>query len=148
MDAALQAEFGVEGSWPMLRRHRIRWAECDLYAHVNHAAYLTLFEDLRVAYWLEFNRFGTDTPGPVVGRLEVRYVKAAGFDDEVLLGCRTVALRRTSFTHEYAMWRKDGLVCSARAVCVVIRNDTGEKLPIPENLRRAMIERDGAAVEA
>jgi hypothetical protein len=51
-EAKAAAAFGVEGRWPVLERHRIRWAECDMYAHVNHAAYLTLCEDLRVAHWV------------------------------------------------------------------------------------------------
>ena len=64
--AGLAAEFGVEGDWPVLRRHSIRWAECDLYGHVNHAAYLTLCEDLRVAHWVSLGgRFAAPRPGGI-----------------------------------------------------------------------------------
>jgi len=139
--------FGVEGQWSMVRRHRIRWAECDMYAHVNHAAYLTLFEDLRVAWWLERGgTFSASAPGPVLGTLEVKYLRAAGFGEEVLLTARCASFRRTSFVHEYALWR-DGLMCQARALCVVINNATGEKVPIPEAMRRVLVERDGARAE-
>ncbi len=138
MDEATRAAFRVEGDWPMLRRHRIRWAECDLYAHVNHTAYLTLFEDLRVAFWEGLGgRFGQDAIGPVVGTLEVRYLRPAGFGDEVLLTCRTASVRRSSFVHEYAMWRADGLACSARGIIVVTAGPV--KAAIPEAMRDAMI---------
>ncbi|MBW8268761.1 acyl-CoA thioesterase [Caldovatus aquaticus] len=146
---AERAEFRVEGEWTQARRHRIRWSECDMHAHVNHTAYLVLFEDLRVAWWLSVGgRFGPGEPGPAVIHFDVRYLKAAGFGDEVLLTQRTPSFRRSSFVHEYGMWRRgDGLVCSARAVCVLVRSGSGEKAAIPPEIRRALLERDGAREE-
>ena len=134
-----RAAFGVEGDWPVARRHRIRWSECDQYAHVNHAAYLTLCEDLRVSHWLALGgRFAPDAPGPVVAQLEARYLRPLGFDDEVLLTLRPGSLRRTSFTHDYAVW-KGGLVFSCRAVLVLVRGDTGERVPVPPEARRLLV---------
>ena len=145
-ETATAAGFGVEGQWPVVRRHRIRWAECDMYAHVNHAAYLTLCEDLRVSHWVWLGgRFETGEPGPVVAQLEARYLRPLGFDDEVALTMRPGSLRRTSFTHEYAVWR-GGLAFSCRAVLVLVRNGSGERVPIPPEARRRMIEQ-GAAEE-
>lgn len=142
-----RAAFGVEGEWPVARRHRIRWAECDMYAHVNHAAYLTLCEDLRVAHWVSLGgRFVPDAPGPVVAQLEARYIRPLGFDDEVLLTLRPASLRRTSYVHDYAVW-KQGLVFSARAVLVLTRQDTGERIPIPAEARRIMVQEQGAKEE-
>lgn len=140
--------FGIEGAWTISKAHRIRWSECDLYGHVNHAAYLTLFEDLRIDYWA--GRSGTglspEQPGPVVAQLEVRYLRPVRFRDEVMLTCRTVAVRRTSFTHEYALW-SGGLACQARAVCVLVINATGARSPIPPAIRTAMIAGEGAIDE-
>jgi acyl-CoA thioester hydrolase len=114
---------------------------------VNHAAYLTLFEDMRINWWLGAGgAFGPDKPGPVVGTLEVKYHRPGHFRDDVLLCVRTASFRRTSFVHQYAMWR-DGLLCSARALCVVVDNATGQKAEIPEAMRRLMAERDGAVAE-
>ncbi|GGG30552.1 hypothetical protein GCM10010964_18110 [Caldovatus sediminis] len=145
-----RARFLVEGDWSQARHHRIRWSECDMHAHVNHTAYLVLFEDLRVAWWLRCGGgFGPGEPGPAVIHFDVRYLKAAGFDDEVLLTQRTPSFRRSSFVHEYAMWRRgDGLVCSARAVCVLVRSRSGEKTAIPPEVRRALLEVDGATDES
>jgi acyl-CoA thioester hydrolase len=143
-----RAAFKVEGDWTLVRRHRIRWSECDMHAHVNHAAYLILFEDLRVAWWLRCGgSFGPGEPGPAVIHFDVRYLKAAGFDDEVLLTQRTPSFRRSSFVHEYGMWRHDGLVCSARAVCVLVASGSGEKVAITPAVRRVMLEVDGAKEE-
>ncbi|MBR0651662.1 acyl-CoA thioesterase [Roseomonas terrae] len=147
MDAALRERFGVEGDWALSKEHTIRWAECDIYAHVNHAAYLTLFEDMRIDWWLGAGGgFSATAPGPVVGSLEVKYHRPGKFQDRVLLTARTVSFRRTSFVHQYAMWR-DGVLCSARALCVVVDNATGLKAEIADPMRRLMAERDGAVAE-
>jgi acyl-CoA thioester hydrolase len=136
MDEASRAEFGVEGEWHLARRHRIRWAECDLYGHVNHAAYLVLFEDLRVEHWLSLGQvLRPDAPGPVVARLEVRYLRALGFLDDVLLTLRTTGFRNTSYTHDYALW-KDGLCFEAKALLVCVQD--GASVPIPEAARAGM----------
>lgn len=133
--------------WTILRPHVIRWSECDIYAHVNHTAYLTLFEDLRIEHWkaLTGRLVGADPgPGPVLASIEARYLREVGFGDEVMLGCRPVALRRTSFTHEYGMWKAGELCCSARAVCVV--TERGAKVPLPPELRARLVA-EGAKEE-
>jgi acyl-CoA thioester hydrolase len=138
----------TEQPWTIRREHRIRWAECDLYGHVNHATYLTLFEDLRVDHWqsLTGERIRPDRPNPVVASLEVRYLRGVGFGDLVTLSCRPLSFRRTSLVHEYEM-AKDGVpCCTARGVIVITRQDTGEKVPIWEAVR-AQLRAQGAAEE-
>jgi acyl-CoA thioester hydrolase len=129
-------------SWALLRDHRIRWSECDLYGHVNHAAYLTLFEDLRVAHWEALCGAGIapDRPGPVVAQIEARYLRAVGFGDAVQLACRASAFRRTSFVHEYALLKDGETCCTAKAVCVVTRQDTGEKVWLWPDLRARLLQ--------
>ena len=147
MDAATRAEFQVEGHWAMARRHRIRWIQCDIYAHINHAAYFTMFEDMRIDWWLASGgRFGADAEGPVVGSIEAKYLRPGHFNEDVLLTVRAVSFRRSSFIHEYGLWR-DGLLCSGRAVCVIVNNATGAKAPISDALRALMVTRDQAIAE-
>jgi len=134
-----RAEFGIEGDWAMLRRHRIRWSECDQYAHANNTAYLTLCEDLRVSHWLSLGgRFALGEPGPVVAQMEVRYLRSLAFDNAVAVTMRPGTLRRSSLTHDYAIW-KEGLVFTCRAVLVLIRHGSGEKVAIPPSMREALL---------
>lgn len=141
MTTGAEPAFGVEGDWPVLRPHAVRWAECDANAHVNHAAYLTLCEDLRVAQWVALGgRFVPDQPAPVVAQLEARYLRPLVFQDSILLGLRTVSLRRTSLVHDYAIWKRGaGLVFTARAVLVLVRGDTGARVPIPDAARAILV---------
>lgn len=142
---SLLREFGAEGQWSMAVRHRVRWAECDLYGHVNHTAYLVMFEDLRVEHWRSLGQeLRADRPGPVVAKLEARYIRALGFEDEVLLTLRVPSVRNTSFTHDYAVWR-NGLCFECRALLVCVQD--GASTPIPAEAGRLMIERDGARAE-
>jgi acyl-CoA thioester hydrolase len=131
----------TEQPWTILRPHRIRWIECDLYGHLNHAAYLTLFEDLRVDHWqaLTGARIAPDRPGPVVIEIQARYLHPVAFAEEVTLACRLVSFRRTSFVDEYALLKDGVTCCTARAVCVVTRQDTGEKVPFWPELRAALL---------
>lgn len=130
-----------EQPWTILRPHRIRWIQCDLYGHVNHAAYLTMFEDLRVDHWqaLTGAPIAQDRPGPVVAQIEARYLRAVGFDDAVQLACRASSFRRTSFVHEYALLKDGEACCTARAVVVVTRQDTGEKVPLLPEWRAKLL---------
>lgn len=132
----------------LLRDHIIRWSECDLYGHVNHAAYLTLFEDLRVAQWRDWTgaSIALHLPGPVVAQIEARYLRAVGFADVVHLSCRVASFRRTSFIQEYLLEKDGEACCTGRAVCVITRQDSGEKVPIWADLRAAMLA-DGAFAE-
>jgi acyl-CoA thioester hydrolase len=135
-------------AWTLRLPHRIRWSACDLYGHVNHAAYLTLFEDLRVADWqrLTGHAIHPDRPGPVVAQIEARYLRAVGFDTPVELCLRTASFRRTSLVHEYALLAEGEPCCTARAVLVVTRQSDGAKVPLWPELRARLAE-EGAVAE-
>ncbi len=135
-------------SWTITRPHVIRWSECDPYAHANHTAYLTLFEDLRIEHWraLTGADVSPDRPGPVLASVEVRYLRAVGFGDAVTLHCRTASFRRSSFVHEYALEKDGETCCTARILCVVTRQSTGEKIPLWPELRAKLLA-EGAREE-
>ena len=137
-----------EAPWPLVRDHRIRWSECDLYGHVNHTAYLSIFEDMRIWHWeaLAGAAITPTRPGPVVAQIEAKYLRAVGFAAKVTLGSRVVSFRRTSFLHEYGMWQDGVTCCTGRAVIVITRSDTGEKVPLWPELRAAMLA-EGAVAE-
>ena len=138
----------LEQPWALRVPHRMRWSECDAYAHVNHAAYLVLFEDLRIAHWEAISgaSITPDRPGPVVAQIEARYIRPVRFGDQVVITCRPASFRRTSFIHDYALWKDDEACCTARAVCVVTRQDTGGKVPLWDALRARLLA-EGARAE-
>ncbi len=135
-------------SWAAVKPHRVRWAECDLHGHVNHTAYLVMFEDMRVAHWESLGQsFRPNSVGPVVAQLTVKYLAPLAFGDEIELCMKVPGLRRTSFTHEYVVLKDGQRVFECQAVLVCVDNGTGQRIPIPPEARALMIERDGAAAE-
>lgn len=134
------AAFGVTGDWAVARRHRVRWGECDALGHMNNVAYLVLCEDLRVGPgWTALG--GSFAPGavtPVVAQMEARYLRSLEFEDEALVTLRFAAVRRTSFIHDYAIW-KGGLCFECRTVLVAVDQGLGQKVPVPAPIRAAMI---------
>jgi acyl-CoA thioester hydrolase len=143
----IRAEFGVDGDWSLALRHRVRWSEVDAYAHVNHAAYLEWYEDARIRTVQALGLpMGLDRPGPVMAKIDIEYPRPLGYGADVLITARAASFRRTSFVMDYATWQQ-GLVNRARAVLVLFVNSTGEKVPIPEGVRRRMVERDRAVAE-
>jgi len=148
-DIAEFARFGVEPGWRFAIRHRVRWSECDPFGHANHRAYFEWLEEARNRY-LEtagLPALSATTPGPVMAETGIGYFKPLAYGDEILVTARSVRLGHTSFEMEYAVWRR-GLCAQGRAVLILIVNATGEKTPLPEALRRAMLARDPEAREA
>jgi acyl-CoA thioester hydrolase len=148
-DTADFGQFVVEPGWAFAIRHRVRWSECDPFGHANHRAYFEWFEEARNRY-LEVAGLpvlSALTPGPVIAEADIRYRRPLSYGDEILVTARTVRLGRTSFEMEYAVWRR-GLCAQGRAVLILVVNATGEKTPLPEPLRRAMLARDPGAREA
>lgn len=142
------ARFGVEGDWSFAIPHRVRWSECDPFRHANHRAYFEWFEEARNRY-LEsagLPALSPASPGPVMAETGIRYLRPLAYGDEALVTARTVRLGRTSFAMEYAVWRH-GLCAEGRAVLILVVNATGEKTPLPPDLRRAILARDPGAVE-
>jgi len=87
-----------------------------------------------------------DDPGFVVARIEVDYLRPLAYGDEVLVTARTVALRRTSLTMEYAAWR-DGLAARCLTRLVLLIGATGARVPVPEAVRARILARDRARDE-
>ena len=93
---------------PVVARIPIRYSDLDPYGHVNNAAYLEFFEEIRISYWraladltsLEELEAG-DVPGAryVIAETTVRY-KAPIFLEDALHGAATIP---TIGNRSYAM---------------------------------------------
>jgi acyl-CoA thioester hydrolase len=147
-DRAELARFRVGPGWSFAIRHRVRWSECDPFGHANHRAYFEWFEEARNRYLeaVGLAPLSAATPGPVMVETGIRYDRPLSYGDEILVSARTVRLGHTSFEMEYAVWR-EGLCALGRAVLILVVNATGEKTPLPPELRRAMLARDPDARE-
>ena len=142
------ARFGVGPGWTFAIRHRVRWSECDPFRHANHRAYFEWFEEARNRYLeaVGLPALSATSPGPVMAETGIRYHRPLAYGDSALVSARTVRLGHTSFAMEYAVWR-DGLCAEGHAALILVVNATGEKTPLPPELRRAILARDPGASE-
>jgi acyl-CoA thioester hydrolase len=146
LDDRLRNEFKVEGDWPILVRHQVRWSEVDAYAHVNHTSYLEWYEDCRIRAMAEIGlELKPDVAGPVLAKLEVEYHKPLHYRDEVLIGARVSSFRTSSLVMTYGTWKLgEGQVNRATSLLVMFVNSTGEKATVPDAAKRIWRERHGA----
>jgi acyl-CoA thioester hydrolase len=139
-------QFAVEPGWSFALPHRVRWSECDPFRHAGHRAYFEWFEEARNRYLeaVGLAPLSPDRPGPVIAETGIRYHRPLVYGNEILVTARTVRLGRTSFEMEYAVWR-EGLCALGRAVLILVVNTTGEKTPLPPDLRQRILARDPGA---
>lgn len=107
---------------------------------VGHTVFLLWFEAERNRY-LEaagLPRHSPDSPGPVMMTLEARYLKPLAYHDPVFVTARVKSMRRTSFVMEYAAWGPGGCHATCTALLVLMINATGEKVPVPAEVRAAI----------
>ena len=139
------AKYQVELGWWFGLPFITRWSEVDPFGHASHRTYLVWCEEVRNAYFAELGHpiVGPDSAGPVLKEIGFTYEQPLAVGEDAFVTGRVSSVRKTSFRMEYAVWRH-GLIGRGHATCVWIVNATGERLRVPDTLRREMVERDGA----
>jgi acyl-CoA thioester hydrolase len=120
-------------------RHRlsVRFRDCDAMGHVNHAVYLTYFEQGRLTFWREV----TGSPSPhtrvIIARAECDYRSLAHFGDELEVRVGIGEIGRSSFTLIYDIVHivGDRLIASGKTVMVSYDYEKGEPTPLPAATR-------------
>ncbi|MDT4826391.1 Thioesterase-like superfamily protein [compost metagenome] len=140
-----RTQYGVEPGWAFGKHFEVRWSDIDPFGHANNLAYLGWCEETRNAYLesLGVPRFTREAPGPVIKELGFTYDRSLEHGEKILLTGRVAWIRRTSFRMEFAAWN-GSRVGHGHAICVWMINATGEKVAVADELRRLIVDRDGA----
>ena len=129
-------------AWAYCHRLSVRFRDCDAMGHVNHAVYLTYFEQGRLTFWREL----TGTPSPhtrvIIARAECDYRAPAHFGDELEVRVNIGDIGRSSFSlvYEIVQVRGESLVATGKTVMVSYDYDKGVSVPLPETTR-SLLER-------
>ena len=120
--------------WPATTR----WADNDMFGHLNNAVYYQLF-DTAINGWME-QSLGIDPLTqqirPLVVQSSCRYYIEAHFPQTLTIGLRVARLGRTSVTYELGVFADDGpLVAHGEWVHVYTDHATGRPVPIPDDVR-------------
>ena len=145
LDASALRDAGIPEPWSFGMADRVRFGELDALNHVNNVVYLRWYETLRVNYLEDYGLYELAGADPKF------VVKSVGLDysTEVKRGARyinvtrTVQMRNTSWTMEYATF-VDGQITTTGSCVAVLLNHDNSKRPLPDAFRELLISRDGA----
>ncbi|MEO9652864.1 MAG: acyl-CoA thioesterase [Roseobacter sp.] len=151
LTAEIQHEFGITPPAPLALADKVRFSELDVLQHVNNAVYMQWFETVRVRYLKIFGLSGNlgDATGPriVLRSASIHYKQEMLLDEDYVVTCGVTSFRNTSFTMHQQLWSDRSLRASLDCVVVLLRPDGSGRFPIPDELRRQFVERDGAHPE-
>ncbi|MEB3033023.1 acyl-CoA thioesterase [[Mycobacterium] nativiensis] len=129
--------------WPVLTR----WADNDMFGHLNNAVYYQLF-DTAINGWIAANAPEIDPVAMpelgVVAESGCRFLGELGFPDRLAVGLAVTRLGRSSVTYRLAVFRApDAQVAEAAAplaalghwVHVYVDRTTRRPVPIPDGIR-------------
>ncbi len=125
----------------------VLWGDMDAFGHVNNTRFIRWFETARIAH---FARVGITTEqavgvAPILAHVSCDFIAPVEFPGEVLAGARVTHIGRTSFHHEYVVTlaeSPDRPVARGMGVIVMYDYDTGQKAPVPDDLKQRIRDLD------
>lgn len=141
MDAPLRTR-PTRADYPHFEPIATRWADNDIYGHVNNAVYYQ---------WIDtaVNRVLIDRKTLIPGKTSVfgvvvengcRFFAEIAYPDRVEIGISVVRMGNTSIRYELGIFRNDDDVAAAQAhfVHVYVAGETMRPVPVPGNVRAAL----------
>lgn len=120
-----------------------RFADFDMFSHVNNAVYFTYLEVARSKYWNVAIKWDWKKTGVVIAQASLDYILPILIDDKISMYVRTSRIGNSSFDLEYLLVKQEHgkeVACSkGKTVCVAFDYHTKAACPIPENERTRMI---------
>jgi acyl-CoA thioester hydrolase len=126
---------------------RIRFAETDAQGIAHHASFVVWLEVARVAY-LERYAGGYQAIRDrgleaLTTEVDVRYHRAAYFDETLTVWARCTGLRGARFAYEYRITRGGELVADAYTRHATVDRETYRPTRVPEWLAEAIATAEG-----
>ena len=114
---------------------RIRFAETDAQGIAHHASFVVWLEEARVAYLAAYAGGYRSIQARGVEALttgvEVRYERAATFDDVLTIWTRCATIRGARFSYAYVVCRGDEIVATATTDHATVDRETHRPVRVP-----------------
>lgn len=118
-----------------------RWADNDVYGHVNNVVYYSWFDTAVNAYLIEAGALDIHA-GEVIGLVVetgCRYARALAFPETVEAGVRVAKLGNSSVRYEIGLFGQDGEpAAEGFFIHVYVDRATRRPVPLPAKLREAL----------
>lgn len=120
---------------------KVRWSEVDPYDHLNHAVYLTFFEQARIEALADigFSMAQLAEVGCqiVVTEVSVKFISSAHGGDEVRIETEMISSRRVSTSWTQRMYRNEELLATID-LTAAITDLSGKPRRLPEGFLDAL----------
>ena len=117
----------------------------DSYRHVNNVVYFRYFENARLEYfrrlrWPEFEQ--ESGVGPILAATQARFRRALTYPDTIAITARLGTLGEDRFTLEHRIYSEQlgDVATEGQGLVVAFHYGRGEKVALPEELRRRIAE--------
>jgi acyl-CoA thioester hydrolase len=115
----------------------VRFAETDAQGIAHHASFVVWLEVARVAYLAEhaggYSAMREQGIEALTTEVQVRYHRAAYFDDRLTVWTRCVGLRGARFRYEYALERAGEVVADAHTAHATVDAETWRPRRLPQS---------------
>lgn len=137
-----KSQRATRADFPYLDFVTTRWADNDIYGHVNNVAYYGFF-DTTVNRFLLVNGVLDPQHGAVIGLVVetgCRYHEPVAFPDRIAVGLRVSRIGKSSVRYELGIFRNDADVAAAEGHFIHVYVDRESRRPVrvPDAMRRAL----------
>ena len=119
-----------------------RWADNDIYGHINNVVYYSYFDTVANQYLIEFADFNPIS-APVIGVIvhsNCNYIKPITYPDKIEAGLTVKKLGRSSVTYGIGIFRQGESAACAYGEFVHVFVNRKDSLPIsiPTKIRESL----------
>ena len=128
--------------YPHIASVPTRWADNDIYGHVNNVTYYAYFDTVVNNYLIDeggLDIFDAPVIGVVVETM-CRFTESVAYPETIELGLRVAKLGNSSVRYELAVFRQGGetAIASGHFVHVFVDRASNKSVPIPDPIRTAL----------
>lgn len=113
----------------------VRYRDLDPRKHVNHAVYITFFEEAKAAYFESVLGVSLDEAPTMVRALDVEFRRSITLEESVRVDLRVTDVGESSFTIEYELFAAGELAATGHTVSVYLTSDLSTTAPVPDSWR-------------
>jgi len=128
-------------SFEFIYHDKVRYCDCDMHQHLNHAKYLAFFEQARIEYLgkIGFKPSSDFRSIPfILASVHCEYKAPAHLNDEVIIptGITKIGTKSIRFEYELRNAKTKELYAEAYTVMVMFDYDKKESIPVSDDLKQ------------
>ena len=127
--------------YPIIYQQQVAWGDMDAFGHVNNVIYYRYMESARIDYMNKLDILREDIYTVVVSN-QCKYMRPVFYPDQLKIGVRVEEVRSSAFRMSYLLWSElqQQVVATGDAVIVCVDKVEMQKIKIPDNIRKRLIE--------